>query len=360
MTTDLRFRHVVIDSDPPGSHHDITLLHDLTGNGLRDVIIGGKEGPPNLFWYENPGREGAWPRHDIADAPDLEAGGVVVDVNGDGRPDLVAGQQGRDGNLLWWFECPEDPREPWTRRVVCDRYAKYHDQAVGDVDGDGDPELVFLSQFSGALAWSDLPDDPTVEPWPRECLHVIATDMQNVEGLVIVDLDGDGRNEIIAGTHIITPEGPASETWRRRTYAEGYEMTRVAAADLDADGSLEIVLCEGESDEGRLAICHAPEFEPQVLRAGLFHPHSLAVADLDGDGLPDIFTAEMSLGRNPHEPEMLILRNLGDGGFEERVISRGIGTHEAKVADMTGDGRPDIVGKPYRPERHIDLWINET
>lgn len=31
-----------------------------------------------------------------------------------------------------------------------------------------------------------------------------------------------------------------------------------------------------------------------------------------------------------------------------------------RVADMTGDGRPDIVGKPYMPERHIDLWLNET
>ena len=38
MPADLRFRHVVIDDDPPGAHHDITLLHDLTGNGLPDII----------------------------------------------------------------------------------------------------------------------------------------------------------------------------------------------------------------------------------------------------------------------------------------------------------------------------------
>ena len=168
-----RFRHVVIDADPPGSHHDITLLHDLTGNGLRDIIIGGKQGPPNLFWYENPDSDGPWARHEIAEADDLEAGGVIVDLNRNGRPDIVAGQQGREGNILWWFECPEDPREPWTTRVIEDRFAKYHDQAVGDVDGDGQPELVFLSQFAGVLGYYDLPEDPTVEPWPRESFHMI-------------------------------------------------------------------------------------------------------------------------------------------------------------------------------------------
>ncbi|MGC9320046.1 MAG: FG-GAP repeat domain-containing protein, partial [Armatimonadota bacterium] len=329
------------------------LLHDLTGTGLPDVIIGGKQGPPNLFWYENPG----WTRHDVADAPNLEAGGVVVDINGDGRPDVIAGQQGRDGHLLWWFECPADPRGPWPVRVLTDSFAKYHDQAIGDVDGDGRPEVVFLSQVAGVLAYYDIPEDPATEPWPEECLTVIADDMANIEGLVVADLDGDGRNEIIDGTRVFSLE---ADGWARRTYAEDFVTTRVAVGDLDGDGALEIVLCEGESDEGRLALCHAPDFEPGLLREGLFHPHSLALADFDGDGALDIFVGEMGLGRNPHEPELLVLRNRGDGGFEEQIIFRGLPTHEAKVADIDGDGLPDIVGKPYTPRRHIDLWLNRS
>ena len=90
MTTPgLQFRHEVIDPDPPGAHHDILLLQDLTGNGLPDVVVGCKQGDVNLFWYENPG----WQRHNMAAAPELEAGGVFFDVNGNGRPDLIAGQQ---------------------------------------------------------------------------------------------------------------------------------------------------------------------------------------------------------------------------------------------------------------------------
>ena len=123
MTLKPRFRHHVLDADPPGDLHDITLLTDLTGNGLPDIVIGGKEG--GLFWYENPG----WARHAIHGAHNLEAGGAILDVNGDGRPDIIAGQQW-GGNELYWFECPQDPREPWTCHLIEDRFEKYHDQVV--------------------------------------------------------------------------------------------------------------------------------------------------------------------------------------------------------------------------------------
>lgn len=348
----LKFRHEVMDADPPGWDHDITLIADVNGDGRNDVIIGGKAGDVNLFWYENP----SWQRHDMASAPDLEAGGVVLDVNGDGRLDVVAGQQ-YDGSDLYWFECPPDARDRWTRHLVEDRFRTYHDQAAGDVDGDGEPEIVVLSQQSGVLAYYDLPPDPRVSPWPRECFHPIRGDFQWVEGLAIVDIDGDGVAELIAGPHIFRPA--AGGRWEMEPFAPGFEKTRVAVADFDGDGRLEIAICEGESHPGRLAICAPPDWEPRLLRDDLFHPHSLEIADFDGDGLPDILVAEMGLGRNP-DAKMIIYRNRGGGEFEETVIQRGIATHEAKVGDLTGDGRPDVVGKPYHPERHIDVWFNET
>ena len=85
----------------------------------------------------------------------------------------------------------------------------------------------------------------------------------------------------------------------------------------------------------------------------------IIIADLNEDGLLEIFVGEMGLGRKP-KPKMIIYLSRGNGQFEEVIIQRGIPTHEAKVGDLTGDGRPDIVGKPYRPESHIDVWLNET
>ena len=355
MTVELRFKHLLIDPEPPGSHHDITLLVDLTGDGRDDVIIGAKEGPVTLFWYENP----SWSRHPMATVANLEAGGVVVDITGDGRPDIVAGQQiGSRG--LYWFECPADPTQPWTPHLITDRFEKYHDQALGDIDGDGKAELLFLSQRTGVLAYFRIPEEPRLSPWPEENLTVIAEDFFDIEGLAIVDLDGDGRNEIIAGPNVFRPGDSPSSPWKREPFAPDWVKTRLVVADLDGDGQLEIVLCEGESHPGRLAWCKPPDWEPQLLREDLFHPHSLEVADFDGNGRPDIFVAEMGLGRNPHPPRMFVYRNRGGGRFQEVLIAEGIPTHEAKVGDLTGDGRPDIVGKPYEPERHIDAWLNQT
>ncbi|MDP6356736.1 MAG: VCBS repeat-containing protein [Planctomycetota bacterium] len=348
----IQFDHQVIDPDPPGAHHDITLIADVNGNGLNDIIIGCKQGEWNLFWYENP----TWKLHPIAHAPNLEAGGVVVDINGNGRPDIVAGMQ-HGGNELYWFENPGDASTLWTKRILEDRFLKYHDQALGDIDGDGRPEILIASQQAGIIAFYDIPEDPTVEPWPRECCHVIADDMPNIEGLVIVDLDGDGQNEVLAGPNIFHRR-PGESNWERESFADDFAMTRVAVADLDGDGKLEIVLSEGESHPGRLAVCSSPDWSTRILRDDLFHPHSLEIADFNHSGMPDIFLAEMGLGKN-QDPRMFLFLNRGDGKFEEVIIQTGIPTHEAKVGDLTGNGWPDIVGKPYHPESHIDVWFNK-
>jgi len=353
MPGELSFSHELIDPAPPGGLHDITLIVDVTGNGLNDIIIGGRNGEVNLFWYENP----SWRRHEMAAAPRLEAGGLAIDITGNGRPDVVAGQQAPQ-NLLWWFECPEDPTQPWTRRVLENRFVNYHDQAAGDVDGDGEPEIIFAARNSGVVVYYDIPPDPRVSPWPPEYGHVMAEGLDKIEGLAVVDVDGDGRNEVLAGPHVLRP-GARGERWQVEPVAPDFTMTRVAAADLDGDGRLEIVLCEGESDPGRLAWFCPPDWRRHVLRDDLFHPHSLAVTDFNGDGLPDIFVAEMGLGKNPN-PRMFIYVNRGGGEFEEVLIQEGIPTHEAKADDLTGNGLPDIVGKPYAPEGRVDVWFNET
>ena len=353
-TGKLQFEHVVIDDAPPGAWHDILLFGDLTGSGLPDIIIGCKAGPPNLFWYESPG----FVRHEVAEAENLEAGGVLVDISGNGRPDVVAGQQA-NGRYLFWFEVPDDPRQPWQRHVIEDRFMKYHDQAVGDVDGDGEVEIVALSQQSGVLVYYNIPADPRVEPWPEEASRIVAEGLYDVEGLAVVDIDGDGREEIVAGTSIFHPPTRPDRPWRREDFAEGFNKTRVAVGDLNGDGRLDIVVSEGEQHPARLVWFEAPDWRPHLLRDDLFHPHSLALVDFYGDGRPDIFVAEMGLGRNSN-PRWFIYLSRGGGRLEEVLIAEGIPTHEAKPVDLTGDGRPDIVGKPYAERGRIDVLFNRS
>ena len=353
----LAFRHHIVDPSPLGQQNDVCLVGDITGDGRNDIVVGSKYGLDNLVWYENP----TWQRHVIA-TTHLEAGGVLVDITGNGRLDVVAGcpldaPTGYTNTGLFWFECPEEPRRRWTAHTITSQFVKYHDQDAADLDGDGRPEILFASQGSKVLGYFDIPADPTVSPWPADHLHIIA-DGIHVEGVKAADLDDDGHVEVIAGPNIFKrrPDG----TWTRTTLPVDLDpRTLAAVGDLDGDGALDIVLSEGELDSGRVVWLRGPDWEPTVLGDGFFNPHSLEVADFDGNGLLDVFVGEMGLCRNP-TPREVIFRNQGNGHFEMHVIAH-LPTHGAKAADMTGNGLPDIVGKPFNSGRdQVDLLINLT
>jgi len=357
---ELAFRYTRIDGAPAGSENDILLIADVNGDGCSDLIVGGKFAPGpgrrpaagNLVWYEYP----AWQRHVIG-CGELEAGGVAWDLTGTGRPDVIAGEQGSGRYLYWWENAGEaaGPAGPWQRRVIADRFLKYHDQAVGDVDGDGEPELVVLSQGARKVVYFDIPADPRVEPWPEDRCHLIHDGVE-VEGARIADVDGDGVNEIVAGANVFKPGDDPAQPWQRRVLIDDFAQARVALADLNGDGTTDVILAEGESSPGRLVWLEGPDFRKlHILRDDLFHPHSLEVADFTGDGHVDIFCGEMHLGKNP-APKLLVLLNDGAGNFREVVIDCPQGTHEAKLAYLGRSARPSIVGKPYLPYNQIDLW----
>ena len=96
----------------------------------------------------------------------------------------------------------------------------------------------------------------------------------------------------------------------------------------------------------------------------MIHGQSLQVADIDGDGHLDIFAAEMAkwteARKDPDNPNATawILFGDGKGNFRQTVFSTGVDFHEARVADLNGDGLPDILDKPYNWETpRVDVWL---
>lgn len=336
------------------SERVLLVTGDINGDGNDEIVVAGRLGSEGAWWLERDAT-GQWQPHLMDnDYGSLDAGGLLFDIDGDGRLDFLAGGDWKDNAIVWW-QCPPNPRDPWVRREVCRMPTNQsHDQIIADIDGDGRPELYFWNQRSKALFVLPIPLDPTVSPWPG--LQAIASDFaEREEGFAIADVDGDGRPELLAGLSWYKPDGNGG--YHRHVFAEGLVSPRLGAADFDGDGRIEIVVAEGDASFarpgfGRLVLLHQgadprEPWQPTMLHDQLEDPHSIAVADFDGDGRPDVFVGELGdpHGAHKHTPTQRIFF-ARDGKLVEHVIDSGVGTHEAKALRL--DGSLAIVGKPYR------------
>ena len=367
-----KFRRQVIWSGPPAERTSC-VVGDLNGDGVPEIVISQRRPKPEAMWL---GRTagGRWEPHLIDNTfASSEAGGCLAPIARSGRLDLILACDWSNYDVYWW-ECPPDPTQPWTRRTIWRMPGRSsHDQMVADLDGDGRSELYFWNQETCALFCVPFPDDPRAVPWSG--VKAVDGGLRE-EGLCYADMDGDGRNESIAALNWYRRLDGG--IWECHPFARGFVSPKSVVADFDGDGRPEIVISEGDAslngrEFGRVVLFKAGKnvedlWEPHLLHDRLLEPHSLQVADFDGDGRPDLFVGEMGLpnGENPHSPAMRIWQNLGGGRFEEHVIDEGVGTHEAKT--ITLDGRMGIAGKPYRgmqaKSREVEadcvhLWMPE-
>jgi len=237
-----------------------------------------------------------------------------------------------------------------------------------------------------------IPADPYQSPWPG--LEIVAegkhlpnpshtwnsAGVQPDEGIAFGDVDNDGLSELVCGVSYYKWDG---SKWNCVKFTDqNYITNKIVVADIDMDGKNEIILSEGDAyiyghDEG----CKVAWFKPvgddykgawteHIIETGLLDAHSIAVADLCGNGRPDLFIGEIgAVKRNGNsedyhirQPRLFIYENDGTGNFPTRyTIDEGTGIHEAVLVDLTGDGTLDIIGKPlHGPEQwKIHAWYRE-
>jgi hypothetical protein len=246
--------------------HFFAWVHDVNGDGWDDVVTAGFPGTPG-YVYENPGTAGHdrhWPKHTVLDKVSNESPQFTNFV-GDDRPELVCS---RDGYFGYATIDPGRPFEAWAFHPISDKVAPIpfgHGLGVGDVNSDGRPDLLMKD------GWYEQP--ASLADAPRWAFHPVKFAPRGGADMYAYDVDGDGDNDVITSL--------AAHDFGLAWHEQIKEGDKVAfrqhtiMGDKPADNRYGVVFSE---------------------------PHSVILADIDGDGLKDIVTGKTYWSHHKQSP----------------------------------------------------------
>ena len=305
--SNIRFAKTRLDAD---FRSEGVAVGDFNRDGKLDIAAG-------FVWYEAPD----WNMHSIVDEPPTyDPKGYsnsfccfAEDVNADGWTDLLVVDF--PGTPTWWFENPRGTSGPWKKHTATPVTNNESPQYL-DIDGDGRRELI--------LAFAPDPQEPdgparqmgfakpTDDPYAEWTLHAVSEPaapgtQKYSHGLGVGDISGDGHNDILC-----------SDGWWEAPQSTGSDAWAFHAAPF-----------------GQAAHMH--------------------VYDYDGDGDADVLTS------SPHAYGIWWHEQLADGQWKSHEIDKSFSqTHAVCVADINGDGLPDFVtGKRWWAHASGDPGVDE-
>lgn len=287
-----------------------------------------------------------------------------ADLNGDGRLDLVlATEAGPNVVLLRGeglkFVHAEDALPGGTAHDS-------EDIAIADLDGDGDPDLVFVSEDT---LENEVYLNDGLGRFENVSDRLPLTGLSNA--VLAFDIDGDGDRDLLIGNkgqnRVAINDGAArftDGTAGRLPMLDDITQD-LELGDVDGDGDLDLLV--GNEDRNRLLLNNGagifedategrfPETEPQETR-------EIDLADVDGDGDLDILCANVAW-RPGAVPTDRLLLNDGSGVFEdvtnERMPIEQPFTLDIDAADLDGDGDLDLVCAHVGGGTPIRIRVND-
>ncbi len=182
-----------------------------------------------------------------------------VDLDGDGDLDVLASDRKGSNPRVLWLENPGDSdlSRPWQEKLVGAKGRQVMFLDVGDLNGDGrlDVAVPVLPRDVLLLYQPKNPD----EAWREESLSFPASKYGTSKAVRILDIDNDGKLDLavtcenangpLSGVFYLTKE---KNGWQDHDVGgpEGVKFDRIAPADLDGDGDLDLVTCEERDQLG--------------------------------------------------------------------------------------------------------------
>jgi hypothetical protein len=231
---------------------------------------------------------------------------------------------------------------------------------VSDVDDDGAPDVITVGRHDGVLL--QFPGDGTGDFGKPRTVDVEGLSL--TRRLTVADVDGDGVDDVLvpdeASASVVVLIGGGDGTFQVSASFDtgGVEPVAIAVADVDHDGSADLITANGypAHDLSVLLGDGKGSFgEPATFATG-FAPHSVVATDLNGDGVVDLATGDVG------DSTVSILLGVGDGTFADPVaVSTGstASNNTIAVADLNGDGAPDLVTANYKPASDVTVLVQK-
>lgn len=329
---------------------DAVVATDLDGDGDRDVVVA-SFGDDSVSWYQNDGTpgDGGWLFRFVTDSADGARAITAADVDSDGDVDVLSASQNDD--QITWYENDGTPANGgWTFYVIDDAAGGASAVAVGDLDGDGDRDVLAAAADDDAVRWYENDGSPGVGGWTRREIATVA----DASSIVAADIDGDGDLDVVSASptddsvvwHENTGTAPPGFHFAPITLFTSDGAQAVAAADIDADGDLDVL--SASLDDGR-TVWHensagdGARWDDHVIATAATTPGAASVfaADLDDDGDVDVVTASTE---NDSVTRFLNDGTPANGGWTlARLTATADFAASVTAADLDGDGDADVV-----------------
>lgn len=312
---------------------------------------------------------------------------AAADINGDGKPDLIVTSvlpgHKEDPYVLTALINTTSRNATTATFAQGKRFPvgyRLYPVAILDVNGDGRPDLVVTSQLSGTISIllnatahaANEANFTVAQPFHAgaqpACVASADIDGDGKLDLVVADSDGASASVLMNAT-ARNASRPDSST--ARLFDAGNEPVSVASADINGDGKPDVIVANRESATFSVLLnttakrsATFPTAPPLAARERSFPlrsaPMAVSATDINSDGRLDLITAS---GEN--NTLSILLNTSPDGtrlpGFaEQQAVTLHGEPKTLAPADINGDGKPDLIVTTDNQGGEIEVVVNAT